>query len=185
MECIAVTSHRLKYNGRIDGAYRRWLYVIACATWITGALWLLFHHFLMRSGPFGATPHPAEPWLLKVHGAAAFLATWIFGLIWGVHVSKALPFKKRKASGLAVVVLTMVLIVTGYLLYYVGGDAVRQAISISHWAIGLAAPAILFLHWSRKWQRRLRRSKIDRDGAVRADFKDTIPSSRVFDIAPE
>ncbi len=64
------------------------------------------------------------------------------GLTWGVHVMKALPFKSRKASGLPLVWLIIVLTVSGYLLYYVGSDLPRQIISITHWTLGFLAPVV-------------------------------------------
>lgn len=174
METVGVIPQRAKYNGKIAKPYWRRLFIIAGSTWTSGAVWLVFHHFLMQKGEFGPTPNPMEPWLLELHGAFAFLLTWVFGLIWGVHVSKALPFKRRKITGIAVVSLMIVLTATGYLLYYVGADEPRQIISVCHWALGLVAPVIFFLHRSRKWNRRFRRS-------VTAQFESTPTPKPYFD----
>ncbi len=151
-----MTTNRPLYSGRIAGGRRWQLYVTAIGLWLSGGLWLLFHYFFQRTGEFGPTPHPSEIWWLKLHGAFAFASIWIFGLLWGIHVSKALPFPKRKKSGISLITGFIVLILTGYLLYYVGNDAPRSAISIAHWTIGLASPALFFLHRWKPRRRRLR-----------------------------
>jgi hypothetical protein len=38
------------------------------------------------------------------------------------------------------------LMLSGYLLYYVGDDTARSVISVLHWTIGLAAPVVFFMH---------------------------------------
>jgi hypothetical protein len=40
----------------------------------------------------------------------------------------------------------LLLTVTGYLLYYAGGEESRAAISIAHWIAGLLVPALLAWH---------------------------------------
>ena len=151
------------YSGRIS-RQRRWLlYAIGIGLWLSGALWLTFHYLFMRTGEFGPTPHPSEIWWLKIHGAFAFASIWMFGLLWGIHVSKALPFPRRKGSGISLVAGFGLLIVTGYLLYYVGNDSARSVVSVVHWAIGLASPSLFFLHRARPGKRKIRseRSQIN------------------------
>lgn len=127
---------------------RRWaLYIVGVGVWSTGGLWLLFHHFLVRQSEFGPTENPLEPWWLKLHGAFAFAAVWIFGLLWGVHITKAWPHKQRRWSGGILTVVFVLLVLSGYLLYYVGDDRIRPVISLLHWGIGLACPT--FFAWHR------------------------------------
>jgi hypothetical protein len=75
-------------------AYRRpWkigVYSIVAGLWLSGGLWLLLHYFLTSESEFGPQRNPLEPWWLKFHGAFAFAAIWLFGLLWGKHVSLAL-----------------------------------------------------------------------------------------------
>ena len=54
-------------------------------------------------------------------------------------------------SGLVLLGVYIWLVVTGYLLYYAGGDAFRAAVSLGHWTVGLVALVFLLLH------RRIRR----------------------------
>ena len=40
----------------------------------------------------------------------------------------------------------LALTLTGYLLYYAGGEETRPVISILHWVLGLVVPAVLAWH---------------------------------------
>jgi len=42
--------------------------------------------------------------------------------------------------------LLLLLTVTGYLLYYAGGEDTRPVISALHWVVGLSVPALLVWH---------------------------------------
>jgi hypothetical protein len=136
------------------GPSRRWtLYIVGAGVWMTGGLWLLDHYFLVRQGEFGPTANPLEPWWLKLHGAFAFAAVWLFGLLWGVHITKTWPHKRRRWSGGVLTGVFALLIVSGYLLYYTGDDKVRPIVSIVHWGIGLACPVLFLFHRLRRQRR--------------------------------
>ena len=122
------------------------LYIIGIGVWLSGGLWLLFHYFLVQQGEFGPTPHPLEPWWLKLHGAFAFATIWIFGLLWGVHVTRFWPSGRRRWSGGVMTGVLAWLIVSGYLLYYIGEDKARSVVSILHWGLGLACPVFFLWH---------------------------------------
>lgn len=137
------------------GRRRRWgFYTVAAGVWLTGGLWLLFHYFFVQQGEFGVQTHPLEPWWLKLHGAFAFAAIWIFGLLWGIHITVAWPLPRRRWSGASLTGVFFWLTVSGYLLYYVAGDSARSVISLLHWTVGLACPVALFWHRIRKRKRR-------------------------------
>jgi uncharacterized BrkB/YihY/UPF0761 family membrane protein len=90
--------------------------------------------------------NPAEPWWLKVHGAFGFLAVWSGGLMWGLHVVKAWRRRRHRWSGGTLIGALLLLIASGYFLYYVGDDAARQAISKLHWILGLLLPLAYLVH---------------------------------------
>lgn len=139
------------------GRTRRWeLYVTGIGVWLTGGLWLLFHHFLARQGDFGPMENPLTPWWLRLHGAFAFAAIWILGLLWGTHITAAWPRKRRRWSGGVLTGVFVFLVVSGYLLYYLGDDQVRPVVSVLHWAIGLACPLFFLLHRLRRRRQRNR-----------------------------
>lgn len=136
----------LQKPGSLGPSTRLSLYVVSLGVWISGGLWLLFHNFPVKRGEFGPEVNPLEPWSLKVHGAFAVAAIWMFGLMWSVHVIRLWPFSWRRWSGGLMAGVVAWLILSGYLLYYVGDDKVRSIVSILHWGIGLAAPVFFLWH---------------------------------------
>lgn len=132
--------------GSLGTSARRSLYVVSLGVWISGGLWLFLHYFFLRRGEFGPEVNPLEPWFLKVHGAFAVAAIWMFGLLWSIHVTKVWPLSWRRWSGGLMAGVAAWLILSGYLLYYVGDDKARSILSILHWGIGLAAPVLFLWH---------------------------------------
>ncbi len=152
-------SRRIHRTVRIARTRRWQLYVVGIGVWFTGGIWLLFHYFLGKQGDFGPVENPLTPWWLRLHGAFAFAAIWIFGLLWGTHVTIAWPRRRRRWSGGVLAGVFAFLIVSGYLLYYVGSDTIRPIISVLHWGIGLVCPVFFFLHRFRLRRRRTRDSE--------------------------
>ena len=114
--------------------------------WSSGALWLPLHYFLTQKARFGTVPHPLEPWTLKLHGAFAFAALWCGGLLWGMHIVGGWRSGRRRWTGIALSALGVLLIASGYLLYYAGDEDLRAVTSIVHWGIGLGAPIAFLAH---------------------------------------
>jgi hypothetical protein len=133
-------------SSRLSRSLRIAIYTIGAGVWFTGVLWLLFHYFVGHRGPFGPTVSPLEPWWLTLHGAFAFAAVWIFGVLWGVHIPAGWSGRKRHLSGGLLVALLAWLIISGYLLYYVSDEQLRAATSLAHWLIGLVVPIGFLAH---------------------------------------
>jgi len=132
---------------------RKWgVYSIGIGIWASGVLWLGLHYFLRQKNEFGFETNPAEPWMLKLHGAFAFAALVGLGLLWGVHILNGWFSDRRRWSGGIVFGLACFLALSGYLLYYAGDDGFRDVVSVSHWAVGVAA--IGFFLWHRFWAER-------------------------------
>jgi hypothetical protein len=129
------------------------IYMIGTGVWLSGVLWLWFHYFVVYAGRFGPTRSPAESWLMMIHGAFAFAAIWIFGLLWAVRIPAGWSGQRRRLSGGFVVALLAWLIIGGHLLYYLGDDRIRAVVSVSHWIVGLIAP-IGFLAHRQRWGRK-------------------------------
>jgi len=132
---------------------RKWgVYSIGIGIWASGVLWLALHYFLRRKSEFGFETNPAEPWMMKLHGAFAFAALAGLGLLWGVHILNGWFSNRRRWSGGIVFGLACFLGLTGYLLYYAGDDDFRDVVSVAHWAVGIAV--IGFFLWHRFWAER-------------------------------
>lgn len=130
------------------------IYLVGGGVWITGLLWLLLDQFVVRNGEFGPEKSPLEPWSLKVHGTLAMGTVFLFGLLWGIHIQTAWPVRRRRRSGVTLIGWLILLVISGYLLYYVASEYARQAISIAHWVSGLLLPLFYGLH--RLKRRRMR-----------------------------
>jgi len=126
---------------------RRWtIYAVGLGLWLSGALWLIFHYFEQQKTEFGPAPHPLEHWWLALHGLFGFAALWTFGMLWSSHVVGAWKTKRHRVSGSIVFAVLLILIVTGYLLYYLVGDESLSLVALAHWAIGLALPIPFLWH---------------------------------------
>lgn len=122
------------------------VYYILGSAWLTGLGWLILHFYLRQQTEFGPMPHSLEAWSLRVHGACAFAALWLGGLLWAVHIPRAWVQKKRRYTGIAVGSLFLLLALSGYLLYYLGDEVWRDWVSIVHWVFGLVGIITLPLH---------------------------------------
>ncbi|MBS0589931.1 MAG: DUF4405 domain-containing protein [Proteobacteria bacterium] len=145
---------RGEHGLRLSPRHRHLVYAAFAAIWLSGILWLIFHYFLQRQGEFGAEPHPLEAWWLRLHGAAAFVALWLAGLLWAVHVRHGLARPKRRVTGIALIAMFVVLATSGWLLYYAGGDELRDAARLFHWLVGAALIVPFLIHSLRARRRR-------------------------------
>jgi cytochrome bd-type quinol oxidase subunit 1 len=140
-------ERRTEISG-LTGSRRLFLFAVAIGLWLSGALWLLFHFFIQKDTGFGPRPLPIQHWWLILHGAFAFGALWLMGLLWGVHIPRLWRARRHRLSGSALFGALIILSASGYLLYYYAGDDdVRDLISRTHWILGLAALLPFFIHW--------------------------------------
>jgi hypothetical protein len=131
---------------RLAPWHRRAVYVATVALVASGLLWLMLHFWMAVPGEFGETTHPLEPWMLRLHGAAAMAGLVLYGSLLPIHVQRAWSVGRNVALGIALSSLLLLLTVSGYLLYYAGGEDTRPVISALHWIVGLAVPALLVWH---------------------------------------
>jgi hypothetical protein len=107
---------------------------------------LVFHYFLRQHGEFGEAPHPLEVWWLRLHGACAMLVLIVMGSLLPIHVRRGWHQRKNLLAGSVIVAILVLLIASGYALYYYGGEEARPLISAFHWIVGLGAPLALIWH---------------------------------------
>ncbi len=133
---------------RLVGWQRVTLFAAGLALLATGVLWLAVHY----SRAADALPSPLEPWAMKVHGLAAFVALFMFGVLAASHVphgwrlSHRWRWARQRGSGLALCTLAALLALTSYLLYYFAPEGVRDALGWIHSALGAAALPLLMVH---------------------------------------
>lgn len=144
-----------------QGRRARHLLVWGCvALMATGLAWLLGHDVWLQQTPFGPQPHPLVAWLLRLHGALAWIVTLVAGVVWQVHVRPAWRSVRRRrrrhiavrhgrartVSGVLLVAALAVLLGSAIGLQYAPEQA-HAWLSVTHWALGLALAVALLWHW--------------------------------------
>jgi hypothetical protein len=158
MKLRTIIVHR--QTARLSKHREYLVYAVLGGTWLSGAIWLVLHFYMREKTEFGFLPHPLEAWALRMHGAFAFAALWLGGLIWAAHIPAAWASRRHRYSGIMVVSLFGLLGLSGYLLYYLGDEGWRDIVSLAHWLIGLFGLIALPLH-SLHARTRRRRQRTD------------------------
>lgn len=131
---------------RLGPLSRRAVYGLCLLLLITGAAWLVLHTWLRVEGPFGPEHHPLEVWLMRLHGLLALPALLGLGVLLPMHVWPAWRPRRRRTSGLVLLAACVLLALGGWALYYVADEMARPWVSVSHWVLGLALPALVLAH---------------------------------------
>ena len=133
---------------------RHCLHAVALALLGSGGGWLLAHYAFGAGA--GELPHPLEPWLIKLHGLAAFFALFLLGALAAAHIPQGWRQSSRprhasqRGTGVALCVLAGLLALSGYLLYYFAPEALRPALGWGHAALGLAMAVLALAHGRRR-----------------------------------
>jgi len=127
--------------------------------WMTGAAWVLLHYFGEVQGEFGPETNPAQPWLLRLHGLVLIPAILVLGSLLVVHIPKGWNDKSQRIGGISLTTLFTILIFSGYMLYYVGNDYLRELSSVFHWITGMLIPSIFIWHYSHRYSNKKNKKK--------------------------
>jgi cbb3-type cytochrome oxidase subunit 3 len=119
------------------------LYAVLALVFLSGVAWAYWNYFVTSPGDFEMA---AKAWAMKVHGAAAMAVLVLIGMLLNAHVRFAWRARRNRANGSVFLSAFAVLIVTGYGLYYAGGERLRAWTSWIHLAIGLVLPILLLIH---------------------------------------
>jgi hypothetical protein len=63
-----------------------------------------------------------------------------------VHIRLGWNSGRNRLSGLVLVAISLVLLLTGLALYYSTGERMRAIVRLSHWVIGLTIPVAVIVH---------------------------------------
>jgi hypothetical protein len=135
------------HHGRMPRGQRALVYLVVGLIWLSGCVWLYLDYFVAKRGPFGSTPHPLEPPILRLHGVVAVLCIYLFGWITARHVTRWWPRGLRRASGGSLAALLAVLSVSGFALFFLTDDASQHAVAVIHDIVGLALTVSAVQHW--------------------------------------
>ena len=133
-------------NLRIERWNRRSTYASVLLLLLSGAVWLIARHFLRPASQFGESVHPLEPLAMKVHGAGTMAMLFFLGSLMNSHIRRAVKARRNLASGWAMIMTMAVLVMTGFGLYYLAGEASRPIWSTIHWTIGLVLAGLIVAH---------------------------------------
>ncbi len=129
-------------------AQRAVIFTVCGLLWFTGVIWLVLHYAFQRHNEFGDLPNPAEPALMRLHGLLAVAGVFLFGWLTAAHVTPRWSIGRNRTSGLVLASCVVVLVVSGYALYYTTADLHTQA-SVLHQVLGVLALVAALSHWLR------------------------------------
>jgi cation transport ATPase len=128
---------------RLKRLQRYFLYAVLALLFLSGVAWTYWTYLAASPGDFETT---AKAWGMKIHGAAAMAVLVLIGMLINGHVRFAWRARRNRANGAVFLSVLAVLTVTGYGLYYAGGEMLRAWTSWIHLGIGLALPILLLVH---------------------------------------
>lgn len=130
--------------------HRRGLTVAIAAAWGSGAVLLWALYFGRREGTFGLENHWVEFPARSFHGLVAYVCLLALGSLVPFHFRAGWTSGIRRTSALTMAIGATLLILTGWGLYYTGGDALRRGLSLTHSGMGLLLLPLFFIHSRRK-----------------------------------
>src|SRR5204862_1689329 len=128
---------------RLKPLQRYFLYAVVALLFFSGVAWAYWNYLAVSPGDFETS---AKTWAMKLHGAAAMAILVLVGMLLTGHVRFAWRARRNRGNGSLFLGGFGILIVTGYGLYYAGGESLRAWTSWIHLAVGLALPLLLILH---------------------------------------
>ena len=126
---------------RLKRFHRYFLYAVLALLFFSGVAWAWFNYFLTAEDVAAA-----KAWAMKIHGAAAMATLVLIGTILTAHVRFAWRAKRNRGNGVLFLSTFGILTVTGYGLYYAGGERLRAWTSWIHLGVGLVVPILLVVH---------------------------------------
>lgn len=133
---------RIRLSRRHEGV----VYATFAILFASGALWLVARTWLRGEDELAADASPLAPWAMKVHGAAAMAFLVVLGTLLQGHVRQAWHARRSRWTGGGTLAGALLLVVSGYGLYYLGGETAREVASVLHQAVGWVLPALLVWH---------------------------------------
>jgi hypothetical protein len=143
----------LQEKVRLEPFHRRLFYLVFALLWISGALWLVVEW--LKDPELGPARTPLQTFSMKIHGAAMLVYLAMLGTLL-THVRRGTALRANRFSGFSKIALNGILALTGWMLYYLTDDALREWSSMIHWTVGLSSLFLLIAHvqlggrWARK-----------------------------------
>jgi hypothetical protein len=123
------------------------VFIVMGGLWASGCAWLLLDEFFLRPGQFGPSPHPWQPAILLAHGIVAILGMYLLGWVTARHVLRWWPGRLRRLSGATLSALLLLLVVSGFALFFLSDDRWQRVAALAHEALGLGVTVFGIQHW--------------------------------------
>lgn len=143
MDVSFTMRHSRPDSIRLKRLQRYFLYTVLALLFLSGVAWTYWTYLPASSGDFETS---AKAWAMKIHGAAAMAILVLIGMLLSAHVRFAWRARRNRANGSVFLSAFAVLTITGYGLYYAGGERLRGWMSWIHLGVGLALPILLLIH---------------------------------------
>ena len=79
-----------------------------------------------------------------VHVLIGFCVIFIMGSLWSIHFRR--HWKKKNKSGISLIVIVFLLMITSVLILYIGDKLISDYSSIVHGTLGLLLPVMFSIH---------------------------------------
>jgi hypothetical protein len=134
----------------------------AIATGATGFVYAWMKYLLTTDDPYAVVNHPLQPLMLKLHILAAPWLVFAIGLIFSQHVVRHWRSRRSRGrrGGLTLVVTSVPMIVSGYLIQTVTAELVLELSVWTHLATAALYLAGFALHRGRMRSAATRRSPL-------------------------
>jgi hypothetical protein len=129
-------------------ALRRVIYSVCALLWVSGCAWLVIHYAFPTTTDFGPAPNPWEPVILRLHGWSALCGVFLLGWISAGHISERWRRSRNRVSGFCLAGFAVMLVLSGYALYYTT-DRLHDVAASLHEVLGVVAIAFALTHWLR------------------------------------
>ncbi len=143
MDVSLTMRHPRPDSIRLKRLQRYILYAVLALLFLTGVAWAYWNY--LTASPMGLEAS-AKTWAMKIHGGSAMAILVLAGMLLAGHVRFAWRARRNRANGSLFLSAFAVLTITGYGLYYAGGERVRVWASWIHLGVGLALPFLLIFH---------------------------------------
>ncbi|HEX9428704.1 MAG TPA: hypothetical protein VGA64_13075 [Candidatus Polarisedimenticolia bacterium] len=128
---------------------RTLLHLATFAAAATGAVFLWMKYLLTTDDPYSVVHHPWQPAVLALHVLTVPALVFALGMIAREHVIgrflEGRPHPSRP-SGIAAMLVTVPMIVSGYTLEVLTGAGARKAFAIAHAASGVVFALVYAFH---------------------------------------
>jgi hypothetical protein len=131
---------------RPSALWRRLLYTAVAAVAASGLVCLSAKYLFARTAGFDRVLPDWSLTASTIHGGLAMLASVVFGATLGAHAYLYRRAVDNRLFGYLLIIAFGTLLLTGYGLYYLGSEALREYCSLLHSASGLALVPLLVAH---------------------------------------